>query len=103
LVDIFCLNGPPTLSEAVFLTVWSIEHVIKVNPGGVSEPTKVAVLERESDGAWRARELSDDEIDDHRQAMASAVDQLREWREKLGGPQEPEEAPPAPPEPPANS
>jgi 20S proteasome alpha/beta subunit len=86
LVDIFCVPGPPSVSEAIFLTVWAIEHVIETNPGGVAGPTRIAVMERDGAGALQSRMLSDNEIDDKRQLIVSVRQALRDWRDSLTPP-----------------
>lgn len=83
LVDIFCLTGPPSVREATFLTTWAIQHVIDTNPGGVSGPIRVGVMERDPGGAWLSRLLSDNEVDDQGQAVESARQSLRDWRDSL--------------------
>jgi hypothetical protein len=86
LVDIFCLDGPPSVREATFLTTWAIQHVIDTNPGGVAGPIRVGVMEQNPGGAWQSRLLSDNEVDDHRQAVESARQSLRDWRDSLATP-----------------
>lgn len=100
LVDIFCLNGPPSVREATFLTAWAIQHVIDTNPGGVDGPIRIAVMERDPGGAWQSRLLTDNEIDDQGQAVESARQSLRDWRDSLTPPDNGDEADndiPAPP------
>lgn len=79
LVDIFCLQAQPTVREAVFLATWTVEHVIRTNPGGVAGPIRICVLERVAEN-HRTRALSDPEIEEHREAIASAQIALRTWR-----------------------
>lgn len=86
LVDIFCLNGPPSVAEATFLTAWTIAHVCDTNPGGVAGPTRIAVMERENGGALMARDVSDNEVDDQGQLVTSARQALRDWRDSLSPP-----------------
>jgi hypothetical protein len=97
LVDVFC-NGPPTVREAIFLTTWTIQHVIDTNPGGVAGPIRIAVLE-DSTSQWQARELPVDEIAEHQQAVESAACALRTWRDELqsGKAAEGTPEPPVPP------
>lgn len=85
LVDVFCQNGMPTVREGVFLATWAIEHVIQTTPGGVAGPIRVGVLERSHENRLVARELPDEEIDEHRQAKESAIDALRDWQENIQG------------------
>lgn len=99
LVDIFC-KGPPSVREAIFLTTWTIQHVIDTNPGGVAGPIRIAALENVG-GGWEARELPEDEISEHREAVVSDCDALRQWRDKVGtGATEGTPEPPPPPIPP---
>lgn len=95
LVDIFCDGKQPKVQDAVFLSTWTMEHVIATNPGGVAGPIRTCVLEREG-GAYRARELTDEEIDEHRQAVQSAATSLREWRDKIQSGEAAEDAEPIP-------
>lgn len=100
LVDIFCLNGPPSVREATFLTAWAIQHVIDTNSGGVDGPIRIAVMERNPGGAWQSRLLTDNEVDDQGQAVESARQSLRDWRHSLTPPHIGDEADddiPAPP------
>lgn len=100
LVDIFCLNGPPTVAEATFLTAWTVQHVCETNPGGVAGPTRIAVMERQEDGSYVAREVPPNEVDDQGQLVESARQALRDWRESLTPPnngEAPDENIPAPP------
>jgi len=96
LVDIFCVSGPPSVSEATLLTTWAIQHVIDTNPGGVAGPIKIAILEESSAGNWVGRQLTQNEIDEHLQAVESGMDALRAWRASLSttGPGTPGTPPP---------
>lgn len=100
LVDIFCLSGPPSVAEAIFLTAWVIDHVCETNPGGVAGPTKIAAMERLDDGTYEVREVSENEVDDQGQLITSARQALRDWRDSLTPPDngdEPNAEVPAPP------
>lgn len=92
LTDTFCLKGRhPTVGEAAFLAVWAVQHVIDVNSGGVDGPIRVAVLE-----GGVARNLSEDEISAHLQAVDSAAEALREWRDSMQSGAAAEDAPEQP-------
>ncbi|QCQ99172.1 hypothetical protein [Brevundimonas sp. SGAir0440] len=96
LADIFCPQGTmPTVRLATFLTAWTIQHVIETNPGGVAGPIRMATIEQ-TRGATIARDVPADEIDQHLQAMESAVQALRDWSQGLhnNGPQAREAEPP---------
>ncbi|WP_457583159.1 hypothetical protein [Ensifer canadensis] len=85
LTDIFCPEGQPSVSEAIFLATWAVEHVITVNPGGVAAPLKLATFTPDpAAGAYLGRLLGDPEIEEHRVAVSSAAQALRNWRISLG-------------------
>lgn len=88
LVDIFCLNGPPSVREAIFLTTWAIQHTIDTNSGGVDGPIRIAAMERNPAGIWQSRLLADNEVDDQGQAVESARQSLRDWRNSLAPPED---------------
>ncbi len=77
--EVFWPNDPPTLQDATLAATWTLDHAISVNPGGVNGPARVAVLERVS-GSLRARELTDDDLQEHRQNIEEAKGRLREYR-----------------------
>jgi len=69
---VFWNDGTPTLKEGAFVAVWALEHAIDVNPGGVNGPIQLAILERDGKGRLKARMVSDDELDEHRQNIEAA-------------------------------
>lgn len=83
LVDVFCQAEQPKVREAVFLATWVIEHVIRTSPGGVAGPIRIGVLKLDDGDNCVAHELPDQEIDDHRMAIESAIRSLRRWRDKI--------------------
>ncbi len=103
LVDIFCKNGHPKVSEAIFLATWTIQHVIDTNSGGVAGPIRITTFKKDDAGAFQAHELTDNERAEHEEAMESAIDALISWHDKMkAGPAAPQEnaAPPIPEPPP---
>ena len=62
---IFCKDGePPRLSDGVFATVWTLQHAVDVNAGGIKGPIEVVVLENMKGDAV-ARQLDSDELSEH--------------------------------------
>jgi 20S proteasome alpha/beta subunit len=80
---VFWADGRPTVRDAVFVVTWALHHAIEVNPGGVNAPERIAVLEK-SGGKYSARVLEDQELDEHRQSIADAMERLRSFREDIG-------------------
>ena len=100
LVEIFCRQGRPIVREAVFLAAWTIQHAIETAPGGVAGPIRIATFEPDGAGGYQARSLPDDEIAEHQQAMESAADALRAWRDGLQSGEAAEGVPEPPQSPP---
>lgn len=93
--EVFWGDDPPNVQDAIFATFWMLDHAVKVNPGGVNEPIRIAVLESVR-GDWRARLLSDDELREHETGVIAAKDALRHFRERLVKGEGAVEIPPAP-------
>src|SRR5436309_13655211 len=77
----FWTSGPPLVHDAVFAVTWALEHAVEVNPGGVNDPIRIAVLERQR-GGLKARLLLNDELLEHKQNVAAAYDALRRFRDR---------------------
>jgi hypothetical protein len=54
------------VNDAVFAVTWALEDAVEVNPGGVNDPIRIAVLAKQK-GRLKARVLSDDELREHKQ------------------------------------
>ena len=48
----------PSVEEAKFGVYWVIDHTIKLAPGGVGGPIKLAIL-RQHEGKWQAENMVD--------------------------------------------
>jgi 20S proteasome alpha/beta subunit len=79
---IFWQDEEPTVQDGIFAAVWTVDQAIKTNSGGVADPVQVCVLEN-GKGGWLARELADEELQEHRQAISEAEDRLRNYREVM--------------------
>lgn len=82
--DVFWHEGPPTIQQARFALTWTLDHAIKVNPGGVKGPISVGVLkENVESGFPRARKLEDHELTEIRVSIDAAKDALSEFPGRL--------------------
>ncbi len=101
--DIFWQDGPPKLKDGVFATTWALDHAIRVNPGGINGPARIAVFEKSAEPGrgYVARVMSDDELNEHREVIEGAKGALKDHlaNRRQGLAQSPPEAP-KPPEPP---
>lgn len=84
--EAFWEDGPPAKTEeGVFAATWALVHTIKFNPGGVGGPITVAVLSPDENGSLRARFLENDELEEHQNNVAGALDELRSYGNALKG------------------
>lgn len=84
--QVFWEDGPPALQDGIFSVVWTLEQAINLNTGGVKDPIRIAILERNPSQTtghpWIARSLSEEEIEVHSQNVDAARKHLREFRKK---------------------
>lgn len=58
---LFWKDGMPSLQQGIFMTLWTLQHVVDINAGGIDEPIDIAIL----DNSGKAKFLSDEEIQEH--------------------------------------
>jgi len=76
---IFWPDHQPNLAEGIFATVWTLDHAIKTSPGGVADPMQIATLQIDKNGKASCRELCDNDLAMHREAVTNAEKYLREF------------------------
>lgn len=82
---IFWPDTLPTLADGIFTTLWALEHAIQTNPGGISNPKQVIVLEKtghyDKKGMpeWKARTLEEHEFEEHLESIRAHENNLREF------------------------
>ncbi|MGC1910681.1 MAG: hypothetical protein WA660_02505, partial [Candidatus Acidiferrales bacterium] len=76
---IFWKDHRPKVTEGVLATVWALTQAINTNTGGVSDPIQLMTLEK-SNGDWQVKELSEDDLSEHRQAINEAERLLGDFR-----------------------
>jgi ATP-dependent protease HslVU (ClpYQ) peptidase subunit len=75
---IFWPDSLPGLLDGQVATVWTLDQVIKINPGGVGGEVQIVVLKKDEKGHWRCDNLSSEEINNHRQYIADIERRMRE-------------------------
>ncbi len=80
----FWADGPPPLQGGIFTALWALRHACEVNPGGIKDPIRIAVLEWNK-GKMRARQLSEDEMQEHGNMVDSATKHMVGFRDILLG------------------
>ena len=88
---IFWPTTLPSLVDGVFAAFWTLQHAIDVNPGGVAEPKQIITIAKDAAGKVSARELPDDELEDHVEAVRAAEKRLSEFKRELVQNDEPTE------------
>lgn len=78
---IFWKDHLPNLNEGIFAALWTLNHAIEVNPGGVSKPIQVAVLKEDNGGC--ALELDESDYQEHYDAIKAAEDKLATFRDEI--------------------
>jgi len=82
---IFWPNKLPTLAEGVLTVLWTLEHAIITNPGGVSEPKQIVTIEKENSNKYKVHELQDTELKEHIEAIHNIEKYLSDFPSKLKG------------------
>lgn len=78
---IFWKDHLPTLNEGIFAALWTLQHAVAVNTGGVSDPIQVAILTGEDGGS--ARELEATELEEHYQSIHAAEAKLSAYKTEI--------------------
>ena len=77
-------NKIPTVEAASFGVYWALAHTIKYAPGGVGEPIAISTLTK-TDGVWKARLLTEDELQEQAQHIDNIETKLGEYPWSFSG------------------
>ncbi|MDP8212109.1 MAG: hypothetical protein P9X22_02305 [Candidatus Zapsychrus exili] len=77
---IFWPDRLPSIEEGVFAVVWTLEHAILTNPGGIGEPKQIVVYPNEEK---KIEELSRDLLKEATEACHSAEKHLSDFPKTL--------------------
>lgn len=78
---VFWEKDLPTLHEGIFAAAWTLDHVIRLNPGGINGPMQLAILDSNNNASL----LQDDKVLEHTSAVQSAERYLAKFRDILSG------------------
>ena len=81
---IFWPSGLPNLATATFSVLWTLTHAIECNAIGLAQPIQLATLTRDGE-QWVASDVTQNELEEHRQSVSEAEDALRAWRNRVAG------------------
>ena len=79
--EVFWSAGPPLVQDGIFAVTWALQHVINLNPGGVNQPIRIAVLEKVEAGRFQGRMLDADELQEHYGNIEEAKRRLQSVQE----------------------
>jgi 20S proteasome alpha/beta subunit len=79
---IFWPKELPSLEMGIFSALWTLEHAIDTNPGGVADPKQIILLEKQAKD-YQARQLADEDLQEHYEAINAAETALRDFRKGL--------------------
>ena len=90
--DVYWNDGMPTVNDGIFAITWTLRQAIDLNTGGVKDPIRIAVLEKQGTD-YKARLIEDAELQEHVQNIEAAKNALRNFRTEQVDPAEAEELP----------
>lgn len=88
---VFWKDSLPNVAKGIFATLWSLEHAIRTNPGGVAEPMQLMILSKDEQDRCSVTEFAEEELEEHREAVREAESYLARFGREQG------DAPPEPP------
>lgn len=76
---VFWKDDLPSVQDGIFAVTWALQHAIEINPGGINEPMKIAVLGPDKKGKLFAKLLDEDELSEHKNSVEEAILHLRNY------------------------
>ncbi len=81
---VFWGDSMPNVADAIFVTNWTLQQAIQLNPGGINGPPQIAVLKLEG-GQCTASLLTDAELQEHNNNVYEAERYLSRYKDLLLG------------------
>ena len=78
---IFWDDKQPDLKDGIYGTIWALQHVISLNPGGVGGPVQISILTKENNKLV-AKILTNDELAEHQEYVNNFENEIKKC--KLG-------------------
>ena len=74
-------NALPTIGDGVFATVWTLQHTIRTNRGGVGPPISLAILQKNTKGIWSVTHKQEEELGEDLGMVETMENKMRQLRE----------------------
>ena len=78
---VFWSEQLPLLNDGILATLWTITHTIEVQPGGVALPIRIVTLKKNKKDKWRAEELTEAELGEHKQMIGLMEEEMRKVKD----------------------
>lgn len=85
---VFWEKEQPTINEGIFAAVWTLQHAIELNPGGINGPIQIGLLTtgKEKGQPYYAKIVDENELLEHKDFVKEAESHLRSYKKSLQGP-----------------
>jgi hypothetical protein len=81
LTDVLLNGRQPTVAQGRFLSAWAVDYSIETMSGTVGRPIDIATIELNESQEWVFKEHDQDSVDQILEAVKSACNALRDWRD----------------------
>ena len=92
---IFWPNELPSLEDGILTVLWTLEHAIRTNPGGVSDPKQIITIKKENN-KYKTYKFQEKELIEHVEGIYDIEKYLSDYPKKLKGDIDIEEKIPTP-------
>lgn len=83
---VFWEDALPSVADATFVAVWTLQHAIELNTGGINGPIQLSVLRKSGcQGNFEAHLLTDDELQEHMNNVDNVENYLSKYKGILLG------------------
>lgn len=90
---VFFKNHLPTVADAIFITSWTLQHVIELNVGGINGPIQMAAIKEKSQGQFVASMITEAELSEHCENIRAAETYLAAYKDIIRGSESKEKIP----------
>ncbi len=81
---IFWRNELPSLEDGILTVLWTLQHAIRTNPGGVSDPKQIITIKKENN-KYKIYEFQEKELQEHSEEIYDIEKYLSDYPLKLKG------------------
>ncbi len=90
---VFFKDRLPTVADAIFITTWTLQHVIELNVGGINGPIQMAAIKDKSKDQFVASIITEADLSEHCGNVRAAETYLAGYKDILSGSESKEKIP----------